>query len=259
MKLRTYKSMVIFTLLLFLIAPSVHAETSQPTITVFINDEQVNFDQSPLLVNGNTLVQFRPIFEKLGYSVKWDQATQSITAQRHGNEIRMVIGGRSAYANHISYFLNESAQIIDGVSLVPLRFVAEVSGAVVSWDEDTRKVNIKIDKDEAPELKINRLIEGYAFSSSAHEFVKAITRSNGSKCNGYEVNEILFNNDKKQAIINYNLEFWVWHPRLINSEAIIKESMDITVEIKQQAIKDEDGNWYLSSVIKDREYHVVLK
>jgi hypothetical protein len=249
----------IFYLLFFLIVPDVYAESSNPAITVFLNDEQIKFDQDPVLVDGNTLVQFRTIFEKLGYSVKWDETTQRIAAQRNGNEINMVIGGVTASANKISYILNESPQIIDGTTLVPLRFIAEASGAVVTWDKDKHQINIKVDKNEAPELKINRLIERYAFSNSAHDFVGAITRSNGTKCNGYEVRGVSFEDKRKEAIVEFTLDFWVSQPKLINSEATNKESMDMTIEIKQKVISDEDGNWHLSPIIKDREYLVVPK
>ncbi|MDQ0890245.1 hypothetical protein QFZ81_005333 [Paenibacillus sp. V4I9] len=259
MKTSARKFICIFNLLLFLLVPNVYAEGSQPVITVFLNDEQIKFDQDPVLVDGNTLVQFRLIFEKLGYSVEWEETTKRITAQRHGNKIIMVIGGITASANNISYILDKLPQIIDGSTVVPLRFIAEASGAVVTWDQDKHQINIKADRNEAPELKINRLIEGYAFSNSTHDFVGAITRSNGTKCNGYEVKGVSFENKGKVAIVDYTLDFWVSQPKLINSETTNKESMNITVEIKQKVISDEDGNWHLSPIIKDREYLVVPK
>ncbi|MBP1965459.1 copper amine oxidase N-terminal domain-containing protein [Paenibacillus aceris] len=259
MKSIARKTTFILALLLLFIIPNVHAESSSPAIAVFLNEEQITFDQDPLLVDGNTLVPFRTIFEKLGYSVTWEEKKQGVSAQRESNEIHMTIGSSLASVNQISYILDASPQIRDGVTLVPLRFVAEASGAAVTWDQEKHQIDMMMDKNEAPEQKINRLIKGYASSKSAHDFISAITRSTGTKNNGYEVKGITFDEKGKEGMVEYTLDYWVNQPKLINSSATSKESMNISIEIKQKVYADEDGNWHLSPILRDREYLVVPK
>lgn len=251
---------LILSITLGLITPQVYAESDIPTISVYLHDEKIIFEQEPVLLDGVTLVPFRNIFEKLGYTVGWDETTQRISAERGGSNISLVIGSSLATANNIAYFLEKAPQISNGNSLVPLRFVAEASGATVTWDQATYQVMLSIDKTESAELKIKRVIESYAFSKSAHDFVDAITRSNGTKNNGYQLDKVTFDENRKEAIVEYTLDFWVNHPKLINDKDInSEENMDVSIKVKQKIILDEYEIWYLSSIPRDREYLVIPK
>ncbi len=52
------------------------------------------------------------------------------------------IGQDYSYVNGFKRNLDVPAEIINGRTFVPLRFVAENSGAEVKWDADTRNVYI---------------------------------------------------------------------------------------------------------------------
>ncbi|MFE5320715.1 copper amine oxidase N-terminal domain-containing protein [Paenibacillus sp. NPDC056579] len=249
---------LVFLLALYLNNPQAFAESDASAITVTLHGERLIFEQKPVLLDGVTLVPFRTLFENLGYLVSWDEAAQRISAQRGGSKISLVIGSTVASANYITYFLDEAPLIINGNSLVPLRFVAEASGATVSWDQDKYQVMISTDTAESAELKIQRVVESYAFSKSAHDFVEAITRSSGTKNNGYQLDKITVDDKGKEAIVEFTLDFWVSHPTLINEQAVNGDlDMDVSVKVKQKIISDEYDNWVLSPVIRDKEYVVV--
>ncbi|MDQ2085854.1 copper amine oxidase N-terminal domain-containing protein [Herbivorax sp. ANBcel31] len=104
--------------------------------------ERKSMDIAPIIENGRTLVPFRAIFEELGFDIKWDGSTRSITATRQGTEIKLQIDNKTAFVNGSSGQLDVAPTIQEDRTLVPLRFVAESSGAFVDWDGEERSISI---------------------------------------------------------------------------------------------------------------------
>ncbi len=92
---------------------------------------------------GRVLVPLRDIFQALGASVAYDAATRHITAQRDATSVQMWVGGRLALVNGQRVPLDEPARVVDGHTLVPLRFVSETLGARVRWDAPSGRVAIE--------------------------------------------------------------------------------------------------------------------
>ncbi|MBD0384749.1 DUF4253 domain-containing protein [Paenibacillus sp. WST5] len=121
------------------------AKADEP-IRVFINGYQVVFTQLPIVEDGTTLVQFRPLFESLNYKLTWNEEKQSIIANNGKADIELTIGSNSALVSNKSNELALAPRIINGDTFVPLRFVGEVSGGDVTWEQKTNHVNIVTDK-----------------------------------------------------------------------------------------------------------------
>ena len=51
--------------------------------------EKIEMDVAPVIVDGRTLVPVRAIFEALGATVSWDDATKCATGIKDGNEIQI--------------------------------------------------------------------------------------------------------------------------------------------------------------------------
>ena len=66
----------------FLAAPAVPAMAEENTISVIVDNKNVEFDQPPVIEEGRTLVPLRAVFEKAGAVVDWNQETQTATIQR---------------------------------------------------------------------------------------------------------------------------------------------------------------------------------
>lgn len=112
------------------------------SVTVELNGTALSFDQNPIIVNGSTLVPMRAIFESLGANVEWDGANKQINGVRNDQSVSLIIGQTSAQTNNGTISLNEPAQIINGRTIVPLRFISEALGANVEWNSKERKVII---------------------------------------------------------------------------------------------------------------------
>ena len=111
-------------------------------IRVEVNGNPLTLSASPRLIAGTTMVPLRGIFESLGAEVNWNNASQTITATKGVTDIRLGIGDRRATVNGRDVQLEAPARIINGSTMVPLRFVSEALGAYVNWDGRTQTVSI---------------------------------------------------------------------------------------------------------------------
>ncbi len=69
--------------------------TEQP-ISVVVNGRPLVMDVSPIIRSGRTLVPLRAIFEALGASVEWNDATRTITGKRAETMITLQIDNRGS-------------------------------------------------------------------------------------------------------------------------------------------------------------------
>jgi len=111
-------------------------------VKVLVNEKELSFDVPPVIEEGRTLVPLRAIFEALGAEVDWDGDTKTVTATKGAITISLTIGEKTAYKNGGAVVLDVPGRIIEGRTLVPLRFVSEALGAEVEWEASTRTVTI---------------------------------------------------------------------------------------------------------------------
>lgn len=112
-------------------------------INVMLNYSYIEFpDVVPQNINGRVLVPIRAISEEMGAEVQYEHETRTVTIIDGENVIKLKIGDATAYINGEEYELDVPANVIDGRTMVPVRFVSEAMGAVVDWDGDTKTVII---------------------------------------------------------------------------------------------------------------------
>lgn len=111
-------------------------------ITVEISEDEVVFDQEPILYQNRTMVPMRKIFEELGATVSWDASQQKVTGSKGGRVVTVSVGQKEMKVNNQTYQLDTSPMILSGRTLVPVRAIAEGLGATVSWDGSQLLVSI---------------------------------------------------------------------------------------------------------------------
>jgi hypothetical protein len=116
--------------------------TALGTPKVVLNGNKLAFIVPPRIDNGRTLVPLRTIFESIGATVNWDEDSQTVTAIKGSNTIKLQIGAYSATINDKPVSLDVPGVIVDGRTMVPLRFVSEAMGCKVDWLEETQTVLI---------------------------------------------------------------------------------------------------------------------
>lgn len=150
-------SLTVVMLLIFSSTAVFAKEQAQPT-KVYVDGNVVGFTVDPLNENGTTLVEFKPVFEKLGMEVAWNQDTQTVTGTTYNLDIQLTIGSKTVLINGEKKQLTVAPKIVKNVTLIPLRFVSEASGRDVSWDGRTKTVYIASTKDQILHLINQNLI-----------------------------------------------------------------------------------------------------
>lgn len=96
----------------------------------------------PVVINGRTLVPIRAIIEAFGGTVGWDGASRTVTLTLDSDVIKLTIDSNDAYLNDKKETLDVSPAIVNGRTMLPIRFIAEGFNLGVAWEADTRTVTV---------------------------------------------------------------------------------------------------------------------
>ncbi|MEY8321317.1 cyclophilin-like fold protein [Lachnospiraceae bacterium 46-61] len=118
--------------------------------TMTANGIKKEIDSEPVIINNRTLLPIRTIIEEIGGTVNWDNEKQEITLTYQGDSIHLVIGNTTAYLNDTAITLDTAPVIINGRTMLPIRFIAESFHFDVIWDNQT----ITITKQETAEQQL---------------------------------------------------------------------------------------------------------
>lgn len=130
-------------------------------ISILVNDDRVLFDLAPLVDAGTTLVQFRPLFEKLGFDIQWDGTTHTIQAKKLGVKITLQVDNPKATLNGEPNALSVAPKNIEGNVFVPIRFVGEASKYVVTWESSSKIIYLQSERSViTPDKKLKVTLGG---------------------------------------------------------------------------------------------------
>lgn len=129
------KLVVVLTLSLLLCGVSLAVGA---TPSVFVNGEALVSENPVVLENDRTLVPLRAIFETVNQEVYWNAEDKSITS----GVIWLQIDNAVATVNGENVTLDVPAKLINDVTYVPLRFIAESLDKEVLWDGVQFRVDI---------------------------------------------------------------------------------------------------------------------
>jgi len=112
-----------------------------------VNGASKTLDSPPVIKNGRTLVPIRAIIEALGGTVGWDGTARKAMVTLGKKTIALWIGKSVATVNGVSTLIDSTnakvvPEIINGRTMLPLRFVTESLGATVAWEQSTQTITI---------------------------------------------------------------------------------------------------------------------
>ncbi|QHW32998.1 copper amine oxidase N-terminal domain-containing protein [Paenibacillus rhizovicinus] len=123
-------------------AGTTSAASISTDIKVKLNGEWVIFPSPPVLLNGKTFVEFRTLFTKLGYSIDYNATTKTINAKSASRSIQMTPTGTSALVDGAKVPVNGEMKLLNGRTMVGVRFIATLSDKNVDWDGAKKTVTI---------------------------------------------------------------------------------------------------------------------
>lgn len=125
-------------------------------IHIRVNNEYVYTDTKPFIYQGRTYVPIRFIGNALKVdSIAWDQTLQTAVVKGYGQEIRFPLGQHYAYVNGKKRNLSTPVMMANDRILIPVRFVAEIFGAEVNWNDQYQNVEIQKDGVTVPNNAID--------------------------------------------------------------------------------------------------------
>lgn len=145
-KLRTILVIIIS---LFLFVGTALAESSNINIVFKVGDETLKINEKdvkvtkPFVVNGVTLVPLRVITEAFGAEVIWNGDERNATLNYGEKQIKLFIDSKRALVDGQETTLLEAPVIVDGITMVPLRFITENFGADVKYDDNTQQIIVE--------------------------------------------------------------------------------------------------------------------
>jgi len=116
-------------------------------IKIEVNGKQLATDVGPVLEQSRTLVPLRVILEHLGAKVTYTHETKTIVVVKSNTILTLQVNSCDAFQNAQLITLDVPAQVVDGRTLVPLRFVGQALGAEVRWDNHAKTVIVNTRED----------------------------------------------------------------------------------------------------------------
>jgi len=115
--------------------------------TFIVNGGVSILDSPPIIKNGRTLLPIRPVVEALGGTVSWDGTEKKVTVTLGSTTIELWIGKNTARVNGTDTPIDSTnskvvPEIINGRTMLPLRFVTENLGCELQWDPNTKTITI---------------------------------------------------------------------------------------------------------------------
>ena len=151
-------------------------------INVSLNGNIVSFpNQQPVIVEGRTLIPLRGVFDNMGYAIDWDGETKTVTLKKDSKTLTVAIGQASIDVNGSATAIDVPAQIINGSTMLPLRAIADATGAEVLWDAESRTATILDDSllSAAPE-SVTVKLDNQADADAIAEYSAAVKELNES-------------------------------------------------------------------------------
>ncbi len=121
------------------------ADASQ--IHILYNDTVVQYeDVKPVNTEGRVMIPFRAVLEDMGAVVEYDDANRLVTAAKGETEIKFTLMDDTIYVNdngaESTITMDVPMIIVDGRTLVPIRFMSNALGMQVGWDGESETVII---------------------------------------------------------------------------------------------------------------------
>lgn len=209
-KIKKIVGLIIAFSVAFLYIPSSYAIT-EPKI--YYHNQEIIFDQSPLIENGRTLVPIRAIAETVGMQVNYNNTTKTATLSKTERLLKLPPNQENPYVDGkthvIEITINKQIAVLDGQPksldipaksiggriFVPLRFVSEAMDMDVLWmDEGNILISDRIRGSEP--LKGEKL-----FPTLATNSISAFSEDNREVTLGMDVTEM-------QATLGYPKFCW---------------------------------------------------
>lgn len=125
-------------------------------ISLIVNGSSIEQKVPPVVKNGKVLISVKYAADIFGSKYRWDDQTKTLTLSDVEFIVSFVLGRASAIVTTSTetteVALEQSAQLVNGSLMVPARFLVELYGGKVVWNQKLQTLHITMDEAVAPAL-----------------------------------------------------------------------------------------------------------
>lgn len=207
-------------------------------VHIFVEGERQNYHVPPFIQNGTTFIPIRGVAESLGAQVNWNDSSRTVAIRSGQTNISFVVGATSAQVDG-KVIPIQPAHIVNGSTMVPLRFVSEALGYNVQWMDASRSVVIG---DTMPTtLEVTQSVQSE--SMTLYTVQAGDTLSLIAKKYGTTVSRIQQLNGFTTDIIRVGQLLKI---PMSSDNSVQGNSSEVKVSIKNHTIVSGDNMWNLS-------------
>lgn len=111
-------------------------------VTVYLDGQVLEAALQPYSAQGTVYVPLRALAEKMGFAVEWVGEKQQIVLYKNNTQLAITIGSQLVQVNGQPIKVGSAPAVINGHTVVPVRFVAEAFGNQVQWKGEEQAVYI---------------------------------------------------------------------------------------------------------------------
>ena len=209
---------ILLVVLMMAMCMNVSARTD---VKVTLDGTEICFpDAKPFIdERDRVLVPIRFVSEALGAFADWENETRTAVIKQGNEEIRYTVYQPMAYLNGEMMVMDTYGILKDERTLVPIRFISEILGCTVNWDENNSTVVITslkaVTEFPEPEISVNypesisdkRLlwidIDNYRDFERSGDYEFKIEFLNPAQFNTYEQDEGAINGWQQYSRCNF--------------------------------------------------------
>jgi endonuclease YncB( thermonuclease family) len=128
--------------------------------TIVINGVTLPAGVDVEVFNGVTYAPFRAVVETLDGRVEYLYNEKAFIGYFNGKTVKVILGGQTAYVDGKPYLMANPAVNVDGVAMVPVRFMANVLGLSISYNQHNRIVTISDGSIPSPMAYVEQIEAG---------------------------------------------------------------------------------------------------
>ena len=223
-------------------------------LVILVNDKPISSDVEPFIKNGTTYVPIRFIANALNIDkITWNDSTKSVYIKNDSTSILLLVNQNYAYVNNEYKALSNNALLVNGRTFVPLRFVSEILGANVVWDQNSYTVaisttsNLQDTSTIASSPSISLPVKN-SVDTPVSSTINVTTSSSNSNISTNSVPNKADNSNKNTVIENTN-------QTTINIDTADNKNTNIDTSNVQTTsnstpLLDEDAIYWLSKIIE---------
>jgi len=138
--MKKYQRITSLLLASFMIMSFFNSVASAESVGVIINSSRVSLSQDAIIKNNRTYLPLRSFSEHMGFKVRYDAASSSISLTRPKTELILELDQNVVTLNGISISNSDSPFIQNGTTYVPLRFIETATKGKIQWNKKTNEI-----------------------------------------------------------------------------------------------------------------------